>query len=90
LSTVAVNIVTGSDGASVISGGTGKKFTVVPLIDLVDILAVHPGIGGQIFNSSVLVKVEQLRERVTWPWLKWIAVDGGTAYCAVQCDIVRT
>lgn len=31
------------------------------LLDCVDVLAVQPGFGGQVFDSGVLAKVEELR-----------------------------
>lgn len=45
------------------------------LIDLVDVLAVLPGVGGQSFNTTVLEKVSELY--TLYPLLKNIAVDGG-------------
>ena len=46
-----------------------------PLIDLVDILAVNPGFGGQTFDATVLEKVRFLRKN--YPTLDYIMVDGG-------------
>lgn len=31
------------------------------LLDCVDVLAVQPGFGGQVFDAGVLAKVEELR-----------------------------
>ena len=45
------------------------------LIDLVDVLAVSPGFGGQPFDTSVMAKVQWLREQ--FPELEYIMVDGG-------------
>ena len=47
-----------------------------PLVDLVDVLAVRPGVGGQKFISSVLEKVSSLRRDFPTS-LQYIAVDGG-------------
>ena len=44
------------------------------LIDLVDVLAVNPGVAGQAFNSDVLEKVQLLYEL---DMVKYIMVDGG-------------
>ena len=44
------------------------------LIDLVDVLAVNPGVAGQTFNSDVLDKVQLLYELDI---VKYIMVDGG-------------
>eukprot|EP01041_Mallomonas_annulata_P012183 gene12183-25579_t len=56
------------------------------LIELVDILGVEPGVGGQQFNRNILEKIRKLREM--YPLLPYIAVDGGvnviTAIDAVQ------
>jgi pentose-5-phosphate-3-epimerase len=45
------------------------------LIELVDILAVNPGFGGQNFDPKALQKVTYLRHK--FPTLPYIAVDGG-------------
>ena len=45
------------------------------LVELVNVLSVLPGIGGQPFRAEVLDKVRQLR--VAHPSLPYIMVDGG-------------
>lgn len=45
------------------------------LIDLVDVLAVNPGYGGQSFDRSVLDKVKTLVQE--YPHVANVAVDGG-------------
>ncbi len=47
---------------------------VLPDIDLVLIMSVHPGFGGQAFIASVLTKVKDIRQR--FPALM-IQMDGG-------------
>ncbi len=44
------------------------------LIDLVDVLAVNPGVAGQTFNSNVLDKVRWLHEQ---KMVEYIMIDGG-------------
>lgn len=49
-----------------------------PLFELVDILAVNPGFGGQPFNTEVLEKVKYLRASETLRQaVKHVAIDGG-------------
>ena len=45
------------------------------LVDLVDVLAVLPGVGGQPFQPSSLDKVRQIR--AAYPALPHLMVDGG-------------
>ena len=45
------------------------------VVDLVDVLAVEPGWGGQPFNPAVLDKVRWLRAH--YPRLEYIMLDGG-------------
>ena len=56
-----------------------------PLIELVDILAVNPGIGGQQFNKDILDKISQIRRN--YPALPYIAVDGGINESTAQLAI---
>ena len=44
------------------------------LVDLVDVLAVNPGVAGQTFDSSVLDKVKWLYEQEI---VQYIMIDGG-------------
>lgn len=48
---------------------------VMDLLDMVLIMTVNPGFGGQVFIDSQLKKIEQLRKRA--PESLAIAVDGG-------------
>jgi len=51
---------------------------ILPDIDLVLIMSVNPGFGGQSFISSAMDKIRQLRKRIDDPGLKVeIEVDGG-------------
>ena len=45
------------------------------LVEMVNVLGVEPGRGGQSFQHSVLDKVAELRRE--HPKLRYIAVDGG-------------
>mmetsp|Transcript_62482 Transcript_62482/g.141275 ORF Transcript_62482/g.141275 Transcript_62482/m.141275 type:complete len:277 (+) Transcript_62482:48-878(+) len=54
------------------------------LVDLVDILAVNPGFGGQPFDERTVEKVKQVAAR--HPALPFICVDGGvTSETAPAC-----
>ena len=46
-----------------------------PVVEFVDILAVHPGVAGQSFDDRVLPKLTLLREK--FPTLKHVGIDGG-------------
>ena len=51
---------------------------VLELVDVVQVMTVHPGFGGQSFLMDMLPKIRQLREMLTERKLKIpIAVDGG-------------
>jgi ribulose-phosphate 3-epimerase len=45
-------------------------------VDMVLVMSVHPGFGGQRFMPEVLPKIERLRE---WGWEGDIQIDGGIA-----------
>ena len=45
------------------------------LIDNIDVLAVNPGFGGQVFNEQVLIKLRSIANR--YPMLKCLSIDGG-------------
>jgi ribulose-phosphate 3-epimerase len=51
-----------------------KIENVLPLVDIVLIMSVEPGFGGQKFMSEVLPKIQEIREK--YPNLD-IEVDGG-------------
>ena len=62
-----------------------KISTVLPMVDLILVMSVHPGFGGQAFIPDVLDKVKWIREH--YPDLD-IQIDGGidheTAALAVE------
>jgi len=45
------------------------------LVDLVNVLSVHPGIGGQPFQADALARLRALRK--AHPQLPFLMVDGG-------------
>ncbi|HOW28912.1 MAG TPA: ribulose-phosphate 3-epimerase [Elusimicrobiota bacterium] len=55
-----------------------KLFPYLPLLDLVLIMTVEPGFGGQSFMADMLPKISLLRDRLTRIRKPcWIQVDGG-------------
>ncbi len=62
----------------------------LPLVDLVLVMTVEPGFGGQSFMSEQLVKVSRLREEIKRQGLKTlIEADGGINQETIaQCDQV--
>ena len=50
-------------------------FDVLEMVDLVLIMSVHPGFGGQKFMPEVLEKVRALRQRMRAD--QWLQIDGG-------------
>ena len=50
-------------------------FDVLELVDLVLVMSVHPGFGGQKFMPEVLEKVSALRQRMRPD--QWLQIDGG-------------
>ncbi len=64
-------------------------FEFLPLLDMVLVMSVEPGFGGQVFLDSALFKIKALRERIDSLGLSTlIEVDGGingeTAKLCVQ------
>ncbi|HCK78575.1 MAG TPA: ribulose-phosphate 3-epimerase [Actinobacteria bacterium] len=58
---------------------------LVPLVDMVLIMTVEPGFGGQAFMAEMLPKVRRLRELVgDGPDAVWIQVDGGVAVDTIE------
>jgi ribulose-phosphate 3-epimerase len=62
---------------------------VIPLVDLVLIMSVHPGFGGQSFISDVLPKISEVRKIIDLVEQEiYLEVDGGindkTAYEVVK------
>ncbi len=50
-------------------------FEVLEEVDLVLVMSVHPGFGGQEFMPEVLEKVKTLRQRMRAD--QWLQIDGG-------------
>ncbi len=50
-------------------------FEVLEEVDLVLVMSVHPGFGGQEFMPEVLEKAKMLRERMKTD--QWLQIDGG-------------
>ena len=55
---------------------------VIDQLDLVLIMSVNPGFGGQSFIESAIPKIEQLRKRIDASMARtgreiWLEVDGG-------------
>ncbi len=50
-------------------------FEVLEEVDLVLVMSVHPGFGGQEFMPEVLEKVKMLRQRMRAD--QWLQIDGG-------------
>ena len=73
----------GAKPGLVISPGTPaeKLFPYLELIDLVLVMSVHPGFGGQAFMPQVLPKITRLREQASRMNLNMdIQVDGGISH----------
>jgi ribulose-phosphate 3-epimerase len=70
----------GKQAGVVLNPGTGLETIdyVLDLCDLVLIMSVNPGFGGQSFIPSVVPKIKQLRQMCNERGLDpWIEVDGG-------------
>jgi len=51
---------------------------VLDQLDLVLLMSVNPGFGGQAFIEGVLPKIEAVRSRIDASWREiWLEVDGG-------------
>ena len=70
----------GKKAGAVLNPSTPLDFLeyVLPLCDLVLIMSVNPGFGGQSFIPEVVSKIQQLRKMCEEKGLDpWIEVDGG-------------
>lgn len=71
-------------------------FDVIEEVDLVLVMSVHPGFGGQKFIEKVLEKVKELREHMRAD--QWLEIDGGidantigkAAEAGVNCFVAGT
>ncbi|MFM1826168.1 MAG: ribulose-phosphate 3-epimerase [Actinomycetota bacterium] len=58
---------------------------LLPLIDVLLVMTVEPGFGGQKFMDDMLLKVEQARKDITKSDLDvWIQVDGGVGFQTIE------
>ncbi|MFZ9790103.1 MAG: ribulose-phosphate 3-epimerase [Candidatus Nanopelagicales bacterium] len=58
---------------------------LLPLIDVLLVMTVEPGFGGQKFMDDMLDKVKQARAEINKTNLKvWIQVDGGVGYQTIE------
>jgi ribulose-phosphate 3-epimerase len=70
----------GKKAGYVLNPGTPVEVVdpVLDLLDLVLVMTVNPGFGGQAFLSSQLPKIEALRKRISASGREiWLEVDGG-------------
>lgn len=57
---------------------------LVPLVDMVLVMTVEPGFGGQSFMANMLPKVEELRAQIDQLGTDiWIQVDGGVSQSTI-------
>lgn len=62
-----------------------KIFPFLPLIDVILVMTVEPGFGGQKFMTSQLAKIEKLKSAITSNNLKClIEVDGGINFDTIK------
>ncbi len=60
-------------------------FELIPLMDMILIMTVEPGFGGQPFLEECLVKVEQARREITRHGGQiWLQVDGGVTRKTIE------
>ena len=58
---------------------------LLPQIDVLLVMTVEPGFGGQKFMDDMLQKVEQARKEITKNKLDvWIQVDGGIGFETIE------
>jgi len=58
---------------------------LLPQIDVLLVMTVEPGFGGQKFMDDMLQKVEQARKEITKNRLDvWIQVDGGVGFQTIE------
>jgi ribulose-phosphate 3-epimerase len=58
---------------------------LLPQIDVLLVMTVEPGFGGQKFMDDMLQKVEQARKEITKNKLDvWLQVDGGVGYETIE------
>ena len=58
---------------------------LIPIMDMILIMTVEPGFGGQSFMDECLVKVEQARKEITRHGGSiWLQVDGGISLQTIE------
>ncbi len=58
---------------------------LVPLVDMILIMTVEPGFGGQAFMDTCLPKIEQARREITRVGGEiWLQVDGGISMTTIE------
>jgi ribulose-phosphate 3-epimerase len=58
---------------------------LIPLMDMIMIMTVEPGFGGQIFMGECLAKVEQARREINRHGGEiWLQVDGGVTLQTIE------
>ena len=57
---------------------------VLGLVDLVLVMTVHPGFGGQPFRPEMMEKVRRARELIGGDGAVWLQVDGGVSASTIE------
>ena len=58
---------------------------LIPLMDMILIMTVEPGFGGQSFLDDSLIKVEQARREIARHGGQiWLQVDGGVTLATIE------
>lgn len=58
--------------------GTELALDLIPLVDMVLVMTVEPGFGGQSFMHSMLAKISDARSAISAAGQEiWLQVDGG-------------
>jgi ribulose-phosphate 3-epimerase len=78
---------TGARAGLAIKPGTKVEdyFELLPELDMVLIMTVEPGFGGQSFMADMMPKVRAVRERIISEDLQiWLQVDGGVSAKTIE------
>lgn len=85
--TIAAMRSTGARVGMALKPGTRAQDVVdlVPLVDMVLVMTVEPGFGGQSFMADMLPKVEQIRALISSVGTDiWLQVDGGVSLETIE------
>jgi ribulose-phosphate 3-epimerase len=77
----------GARAGMAIKPGTSVEdyFELLPELDMVLIMTVEPGFGGQSFMADMMPKVRAVRERIISEDLQiWVQVDGGVSAKTIE------